>query len=322
MVRKKGIIMHPKISVIMLTYNREHYIEQAINSILSQTFKDFEFIIVDNGSTDKSGEIAEKYADRDERIHVIHSKRGTIGSGRNIGLDVARGRYVTFVDDDDYVEKDFLEFLYYLVIEYDADIAVCGSYQDKNGEISPNWVLVYEECYVMDPEKALEMFLKRKLYNAAMPTKLVRRELTDKIRFNKEGVYDDISITYKYLAHAQRVVAQGIPKYTFRRHEGNNSSAATKHHLLNPIQLKEYLDTYHERTKYISHMFPSLHSLARYRELAYMLSMIEKIYRYKLENCIEILQYMKEEVRENLPEFLGSGFCEEFEIEWIGKYVR
>lgn len=313
--------MIPKISVIMLTYNRECYIEQAINSIRSQTFEDYEFIIVDNGSSDRSGAIADYYAARDKRIRVIHRKRGNIGSGRNAGLDAAQGEYITFIDDDDYVENDFLEFLYDLAIVYGVDISVCGSYQDQDGKITPNWIFAYDECYVMNAEKALEMFLRRKLYNAAMPTKLVKRTLTDKIRFDNKGVYDDISITYKYLAHAQKVAAWGIPKYTFRRHEGNNSSAATKHHLLNPVQLREYLDSYHNRTTYIAHLFPALYSLARYRELAYMVSMIEKIYRYELKNCSGILELMRKEVRENSTEFLESGFCEEDEIKWYKNYI-
>lgn len=82
------------ISVIMLTYNREQFASRAIESILAQTCRDFEFIIVDNGSTDHSGEIADDYAAKDSRICVIHRERGNIGSGRNTGLDAAQGEYI------------------------------------------------------------------------------------------------------------------------------------------------------------------------------------------------------------------------------------
>ncbi|MDR1532880.1 MAG: glycosyltransferase [Clostridiales bacterium] len=84
----------PAISVIMLTYNRETVVSRAVESVLAQTFRGFEFIIVDNGSTDSSGTIAGEYAARDPRIHVIHRERGNIGSGRNVGLDAARGEYI------------------------------------------------------------------------------------------------------------------------------------------------------------------------------------------------------------------------------------
>ena len=91
----------PKISVIMLTYNREQLVTRAIESILAQTETDFEFIIVDNGSSDRSGFLADEYAARDKRIRVFHRERGNIGAGRNTGLEAARGEYTAFIDDDD-----------------------------------------------------------------------------------------------------------------------------------------------------------------------------------------------------------------------------
>ena len=115
------------ISVIMLTYNRERLVPRAIESILNQTYQDFEFLIVDNGSTDKSGKIADTYARQDTRIRVIHRERGNIGAGRNTGLDTARGAYITFLDDDDWAEPDFLEFLVELLEENAADVAICGA---------------------------------------------------------------------------------------------------------------------------------------------------------------------------------------------------
>ena len=99
----------PEISVSMLTYKREICVGRAIESIISQSFQDFEFIIVDNGSTDHSGKIAEKYAKEDPRIQVVHIPKSNIGMGRNVGLDAARGTYITFIDDDDVAERDMLE---------------------------------------------------------------------------------------------------------------------------------------------------------------------------------------------------------------------
>ena len=115
------------ISVIMLTYNRERLVSRAIESILNQTYRDFEFLIVDNGSMDKSGKIADTYAKQDARIRVIHRERGNIGAGRNTGLDAARGAYITFLDDDDWVEPDFLAFLWKRLEGSGADISICGT---------------------------------------------------------------------------------------------------------------------------------------------------------------------------------------------------
>ena len=151
------------ISVIMLTYNRENFVSRAIESILRQTYRDFEFIIVDNGSTDRSGQIADEYAAKDNRIRVIHRKRGNIGAGRNTGLDAARGEYIAFIDDDDWAEPDFLEFLLKLLEESQADVSICGA-ADR----------VFDEKKVMTAEEALIELMWRKKYNMAFPTKLFR----------------------------------------------------------------------------------------------------------------------------------------------------
>ena len=119
--------MEHTVSVIMLTYNRETMLSGMIRDILSQTYRDFEFIIVDNGATDRSGAIAEEYAAMDARVRVIHRARGSIGGGRNTGLDAARGEYVAFVDDDDRAAPDYLEFLLKLLTDNDADVAICGA---------------------------------------------------------------------------------------------------------------------------------------------------------------------------------------------------
>ncbi len=311
-----------KISVIMLTYNREELLIRAIDSILNQTFKDFEFIIVDNGSTDKSGAIADEYALKDSRIKIIHREQGNIGSGRNAGLDAATGEYVAFIDDDDYAESDFLEFLYNLAKKHNADIAVCGSTKEENGQQLPNGIYQYDEKYIMDAEQATVNFLWRKLYNAAMPTKLVRREMFDSIRFLNEGKYDDITTTYRYFTNAKIVAAHGLPKYCFYRHSGNNSSAATKHHLLNPVQLNEYLAAFRERTEYISKILPQLAGLALYSEWSYMISMVEKIHRYGLNNCADLLVLMCDNLRAHWDDFYYGKYILEFEKVWMERYVK
>ena len=160
------------ISVIMLTYNREALVSRAIESILAQTCRDFEFIIVDNGSTDRSGQIAEEYAARDARVRVLHRRRGSIGAGRNTGLNAARGDYIAFIDDDDWAEPDFLEFLLGLIQESGADVAICGA-ADK----------AFDEKKVMTAEEALIELMWRRKYNMAFPTKLFRRELIDGMSF-------------------------------------------------------------------------------------------------------------------------------------------
>ena len=307
------------ISVIMLTYNRENMVGRAIESILNQTHRDFEFIIVDNGSDDRSGEIADTYAAGDDRIKVIHIPKSNIGTGRNTGLDAATGEYITFIDDDDTAEPDMLEFLYGLAKEQDADISLSGSMKEVNGEFLPN--CMFDEKLVMTPEEAVITLLKRKKYNAAMPSKLMRRELFDKIRFCTEGKYDDITVVYKYFAEAKKVVAYGLPKYCFWRHSGNNSAFTTNDLLLTPEQLDEYFEAFRERTEYLSEKLPDIADYAQYSEWSYMISMCNKIEKNHLQQCSKQLAFVKKELTAHYEEFYNSPYIEEFEKEFMRKYI-
>lgn len=298
------------ISVIMLTYNREALVGRAVESILAQTYRDFEFIIVDNGSTDRSGAVVDKYAAQDSRIRVIHRKRGNIGAGRNTGLDAAKGEYIAFIDDDDWAEPDFLEFLLNLLEENHADVAICGA-ADK----------VFEQKLLMTAEEALIELMWRKKYNMAFPTKLFRRELMENLRFPEDGAYDDIALMYKLLAGAERVAYHGLLKYTFYRHEGNNSAWTTNHELLTPETLDEYLRAYRARTEWLSGKFPNSAPTWQYFEWSFMISMVEKITRLGISGCERQLKAMKGYLSEYREEFLSAPQTLWFEKKWVEDYI-
>ena len=298
------------ISVIMLTYNRENLVSQAIESILAQTCRNFEFIIVDNGSTDRSGQIADEYAARDSRIRVIHRKRGNIGSGRNAGLDAARGEYIAFIDDDDWAEPDFLEFLLNLMEADQADVAICGT-SDKT----------FDEKKCMTAKEALIELMRRTRYNTGFPTKLFRTDLFHSIRFQREQEFDDIGLMYRLLADAKRVVYHGLPKYHVLRHPGNHSSWTTNHRLLTPEILEEYLTTYRTRTEWLVGKFPDCAEDFRYFEWSFMISMVEKINRYHLRRCEQTEAGMVAELRRHRDDFLNAPEILDFEKDWVMQYV-
>ena len=102
--------MNPEISIIVPVYNVEKYLKRCIDSILNQSFTDFELILVDDGSTDNSGEIIDEYAIKDERIKVIHKENGGLSSARNVGIEYSKGNYIAFVDSDDYINKNMYKF--------------------------------------------------------------------------------------------------------------------------------------------------------------------------------------------------------------------
>ena len=298
------------VSVLMLTHNRETMVGRAIDSILAQSFTDFELIIIDNGSADQSGKIAGEYAKKDERIRVFRRNDSNIGAGRNMALDMARGKYLTFIDDDDWAEPDFLEFLVKLLEEDNADVAICGA-ADK----------AFDEKKVMTGEEAVIELLRRKKYNMAFPTKMFTKVMAEKWRFPENSKYDDIVLMYKLLAKADRVAYHGLAKYTFYRHPGNHSAWTTNHSLLNAQILDEYLDAYRERTIWLSESFPESKDVFLYFELSFMISMVEKIERLHIRGCEKQKQLMVNYLKEHEDQLLRCDLCQPFEKEWLEKYI-
>ena len=307
------------ISVIMLTYNREKYIARAIEAILKQTYYDFEFVIVDNGSSDRSGQIADEYARKDTRIKVLHIDKSSIGHGRNIGIANAKGDYIAFVDDDDVAAPDMLEFLNQLVKDNHADIAICGAQKDVNGKILPH--SMWNEYCIWSASDAVTELLKRKRNNAGLPTKLIKRTLFEEIPFKENCKYEDIWICYKYLANANKVAAYGLPKYCFTRHENNNSSFTQNARQWKAEQMVEYLAAFRERTEYISSKLPVLAELVQYSEWSYMISMCDKIKTYELKDCYDILTGLTQVLKAKQQEFLTSQYIQDFEKEWMKSYI-
>lgn len=299
------------ISVLMLTYNRENMVSRAIESVLAQTYKDFEYIIVDNGSTDNSSRIVDEYAKKDERIRTIHRSRGTISAGRNTALDAARGEYITFIDDDDWVESDYLEFLLNLVIENNADMSICGR-TDR----------VFAEKKIMTTEDALTELLRRKYYSVGFPAKFFKVSLFNGMRFQEVIRYDDISLMHKIIANADKVAYCGHLKYNVSRHDNNNSAWVRNTEMLDPETLDEYLNAYHLRTEYLSERFPNSAAAFRYFEWSFMISMIRKIDRFDIKKCDKQLEYMKLVLKEHYGEFLSCPEIQDFEEEWLKEYIK
>lgn len=128
----------PKISCIVPVYNVEKYLRRCVDSILNQTFTDFELILVDDGSLDNSPAICDEYAVKDSRIKVIHKVNGGVSSARNVGLDVAKGEWICFVDSDDLIEADYMQKMYEAAINNNSDFIMCGIQQIAGYETLKN----------------------------------------------------------------------------------------------------------------------------------------------------------------------------------------
>ena len=139
---------NPKVSILVPIYNVEKYLPRCIESVLSQDFKAYELILVDDGSPDQCPQICDEYAKKDTRIKVIHKKNGGLADARNVALDVMTGEYVVCVDSDDYISPTHIEGLYHLIEKYGADVSIntfCSFYEGSSPNPSPkstkDWVL-------------------------------------------------------------------------------------------------------------------------------------------------------------------------------------
>lgn len=298
------------ISVIMLTYNRETLVGRAIESVRAQSWKDLEFIIVDNGSTDRSGKIADEYAALDSRIQVIHKECGNIGSGRNAGLNAAKGDFIAFIDDDDWIEPDYLDFLYQLLVEYGADVSICGTTTASS-----------EKHCVMTAEEAVIETMRQKLFKVGFPGKLFRSSVIGNLRFPTDTIHDDCFLMHKALGNASRVAYDGILKY----HIFHGSSSTTKwkddFRLLTPELLTDLLESRKLRTEWCGERFPNSALLFQYFEWSYMISMVEKINRLHVTQCSRILDVMVQELSAHKNEFLSCEYCQPFERQWVEQYI-
>ena len=137
------------ISIIVPVYNVEQYLDDCLVSILNQTYKNLEIILIDDGSTDNSGKICDEYAKKDSRIIVFHKENGGVSSARNAGLRIAKGIYIGFVDPDDWIAEDMYEVLYLNAKKYDADVSVCKSKIVINRNLKSNAPIVFVDTYFL-----------------------------------------------------------------------------------------------------------------------------------------------------------------------------
>lgn len=196
--------MQPLISIIIPIYNVEPYLDRCINSILVQTYTNIEIILVDDGSSDNSSKICEDFANKDERIVVIHKKNGGQAEARNLGIDVCKGDYISFVDSDDWVEPTYIDGLLKTVQKTDADIAICELKRVHSYENKKFTQKICLQNYT--PIEAIRrLFSKREVSFIGPVCKIYKRHLFNNIRFPVGKFHEDEFFTYKVFSSATKI---------------------------------------------------------------------------------------------------------------------
>lgn len=310
----------PAISIVLPTYNRPAFLPRMLDSVLEQSFGDFELILINNGSTDEeTDKLCRSYEERDDRVRyfTLDDNQGP-ARARNLGIEESQGKYLIHLDDDDYCEHDHLRLLHTLIVEHDADVAVSGCVDEIDSEIRTKHK--YEGTFVWNKEEGVSEFLKREKFHAAPATKLYRRELFEHVHYRPDMIIDDIHVTYKLFAHAGKVVAHGVPTYRFRKFGGNTTSFLDQD-IVWPELLDEYIQMQHERMAYISEHVPQESSHVRYAAWSYMISMVDKIHRGRGEGCEEQAARMKGILQQNQEEFMEAPWITEREIRLMNTLV-
>ncbi len=209
----------PLISVIVPIYNVEKYVCQCIDSIIAQTYKDIEIILVDDGSPDNCGAICDEYASKDNRIKVIHKENGGLSSARNAGIDICSGEYISFIDSDDFVSPYFIEILYKGIVFNESDIASLkhGIYfidgDDENVVFAKN----ADDCTIIDiaQREIIKMLLYQGVSNGA-PWRLYKRKIFKELRFPVGYLFEDVGTTHKTFMLAEKIALVDASIYAYR----------------------------------------------------------------------------------------------------------
>lgn len=223
-----------KISIIVPVYNVEKYLEKCIDSILNQTFTDLEILLIDDGSKDKSGEICDRYAKKDDRIRVIHKDNGGLSSARNCGIEHASSPYLGFVDSDDYIKKDMYEVLYDEIQKDNFDIAMCDlfhCYEDKIVKSDKK-----EEKLILNSEQAIKMVMEAKKTSVTAVNKLYKKEIFDSIRYPEGKLSEDAFVIVEILMKAKKIVFTSRQEYYYVHRKNSITTSKFKEKDLNVIE--------------------------------------------------------------------------------------
>lgn len=241
------------VSVIVPVYKVEQYLDRCLKSLVDQSYSNIEIILVDDGSPDKCYQICEKWAQRDNRIKVIHKANGGLSDARNKGLEFAKGEYVCFVDSDDYVAKKYIEILYNLMCNNHTDMSAVSLKEVFSMEQEIDENEAYEKITtVFEGKEAIkQLFFNDTFANYAW-NKMYKRELFDNIRFPVGRKMEDLGTTYKLLLNAKKIAYSTEVLYYYYQREDS---------ILHKVNIDFYRDKFElsrERYEKIQNIYPDL----------------------------------------------------------------
>ncbi|MDY2698124.1 MAG: glycosyltransferase [Lachnospiraceae bacterium] len=286
------------ISIIVPIYKVEQFLPRCIDSILGQTFSDFELILVDDGSPDHCGEICDQYETADSRIRVIHKENGGLSDARNAGLEVAQGDYICFVDSDDWVAPQYLEKLLRNLKETDADICECGAYYTSGESCDKR---EKSQLIVFNTEQALRELIQDGQLHQYVWNKLYRRDVIGDIFFVKGKTNEDEFWTYQIFGRAKRVTKISDILYNYYQRSDSIMGMGFSLKRLDALEAKTI------RQDYLERYFPELRLEAKINlyfscvyagqmTLRYLSCQEKKMAKEQIDQYVNFCKLQKDEV--------------------------
>ena len=288
------------ISIVIPVYNVEKYLERCLQSVVDQTYKDIEIILVDDGSTDESKIICDLYESNDSRIKVIHKENGGLSDARNAGIDIAKGKYISFIDSDDYVEKDYIKSMYDAIKKDNSDISVSlHVIKYENGKTKFKFE---NQCdKIVNAKQALEMMLYDDGLDLSAWGKLYKTVFFNNIKFPKGRIFEDAATTYKLMDKAEKIslVNQYLYNYMIR----NNSISSGK---FNEKKM-DLISSTKEMSDFVSQKYPDLQRACDRRLMYAYLSTITQLAKSNEQKKYcdlkkELMTYIKKNGRKVLAD--------------------
>lgn len=211
------------ISVIIPAYNVEKYLNRCLDSLTEQNYKNLEIIIIDDGSSDRTGEICDVWKEKDDRIIVIHQENAGLSAARNSGLKIAKGDYIAFVDSDDWTRPEMYERLVLAIEQSDADMACCGMIEsDGEHEKKLNW---FAESRLLDLGEAMDYLVDNSILTSHVMPKLYKREIWENLEYPVGKTFEDIRIMHKVFEKCRKIQIVGGSYYYYYSRPGSISKS-------------------------------------------------------------------------------------------------
>lgn len=238
--------MQPLVSVIIPVFNVKPYLGECLDSVINQTYKNLEIILIDDGSEDGSGELCDLFQNKDSRVTVIHQSNAGISSARNIGLDLFRGDIIAFLDSDDALLSDMIETMVNSITQDDVDISICGYYMCKTEhKLTPHKCdkVYVEHRDILSSKDALHKMINLKI-NSFVWNKVYRRTIFENLRFPKGLNYEDIVVMPCILEKAKRISIIDKPLIIHRKRQNSISSTSNVSNIYDWIRANKYKERF------------------------------------------------------------------------------